>query len=332
MGGIITCNNATIFPFTSTIADDNIFGRSVESVEYLKSSQYNFSHSDLKSLLEIFKRIDSDSKHVISVKSILRYFNIECTPCNHRILSHLKADLKPIQYLSFIEFVITIWNFLTLPMDEIKIFILAAFNIKSTNEDDPKGLLLFVNLIHFVDSIDFEYRLEQINQMNDLLENNISLSSLPLIENPSYNRKMIRDTDSVIVLDGMLVTPILSLQIRMSKLILGKKYWIGKMEHRCSLPREYNSRETIIYLRQSIVEIISQDQFIARMNARHTKRSTTIIKVLSRSKSSSHHEEIANIMAASIISIDENTGTIQHSVSNASSKSTISTSTIVVIH
>jgi hypothetical protein len=240
----------------STLSNNKILGRSVECFDYLKSLPYNFASSDLEVLLQIFSAIDIDSKNVISVKSILLYFSIECTPCNFKTFSHLNPNLKSSQYINFTEFVVILWSFLSLSIENMKMFILSAFDVDECHYDNPITLRQIINMIHFVqDDLDFECKLENISQYQNTLTTRRNAYTFIHTDNVSPKTK----SDDLIVLDEMLVTPIQTLQIQMSSKIFTTEYWNNKMVLRNQLPSTlYNSRQTINYLRQSVTRILSK--------------------------------------------------------------------------
>jgi hypothetical protein len=311
MGNYVSCRKIVpsfIAPsaIAIAIADDEIFGRSSQCYGLLKSSPYNFTSSDLKTFLRVFEAIDVDSNSIISITSVLRFFSIQCTPCNYKIFSHLKSDSQPLQYVSFVEFVVTIWNFLSLPMESIKMFIMSVFDIDESHCENPTALQQVINLIHFSDDeFDFEDRLEHTCDF----ENELSNSRRDVYPfNSKGNSALVSQCDDLAVLDGMLVTPIWSLQIRMCDVLFGKRYWSDKVIQRSQWPcsKAYNLRDTTSYLRKSVIQVLSQEKYLTRLRAKESDihgRNFMARAIISRSRKTSFDKKIAVITSAGIMSV-----------------------------
>jgi hypothetical protein len=209
------------------------FGATPECFDFLEKN-IKFTHRDLKHFKTAFREIDIEKSGFVSIPEILFYFGIEETPCNFILFSHLVGGTKP--QLSFVEFVMTMWNFLTIPQEDVALFLLTVCRINKSLHSDPKAILHLIHLIHFCEN-DLKERLDEVRSFSTIIVNHgqqiYDRQRSQTIAMDSVNE------DDMEQLTGMLVSPFMNLQNRLWKEMLGVKNWMHLCEERKTLPEEY---------------------------------------------------------------------------------------------
>jgi hypothetical protein len=245
--------NGSSIVYFSTIPNKIWSIECIQSFEYLEN-KLHFLYSDLMKLYQIYNDMNHHDNHYdgvngISTYDVIRYYKLENTPCNNLIFSHLKINYST--KLSFIEFVIILWNFLTLTKQDMKYFILSIYNINSEYHTNNNILMHLLNNIH-----NSNYNVEDCKNnishfhYSDYIE---SHQNLMLTDN-NETKENITDSDTF---DGQILSPLLDLQKHMRSVILGNHRWLQLCADRTTLPAEYSSIYYMQELRCILAEFVS---------------------------------------------------------------------------
>jgi Ca2+-binding EF-hand superfamily protein len=253
--------------------DNKIPGRTNACIDFL-TTKLQYSNHDLKMIYSVFRKLDINSTNTISIDSLLQYFCLECTPCNYRIFSFLKRDMRSQDNLTFIEFAVAIWNVLTLQADEIKTFLFSIFDIDTEFYNDANALLVIINLLHFCDD-DLSKRLEYLSHLYELIESGEKIEDI-CIRLISCND----NANSLNMLRGLLVSSVWTLQVRLRNKLLGQDRWDRFCDIRQCLPECYNSCDFVDFMRESVNHVLHQSTNVVLL-----KRTRTVSGTLAYSPS-----------------------------------------------
>jgi hypothetical protein len=210
------------------------FGATPQCIDFLENN-IKLSHRDLKHFKTAFREIDIEKSGFVSIPDILFYFEIEETPCNFILFSHLVGGTKP--QLSFVEFVMTMWNFLTIPQEDVALFLLTVCCINKSLQSNPKAILHLIHVIHFCEN-DLKDRLDEVRSFSTIMADPCSLQIYSRQRKQTIAVDDVNE-DNMKQLTGMLTSPFMNLQNRLWKKILGVKNWMHLCEERKTLAEEY---------------------------------------------------------------------------------------------
>jgi hypothetical protein len=182
----------------------------------------------------------------------LFYFEIEETPCNFILFSHLVGGTKP--QLSFVEFVMTMWNFLTIPQEDVALFLLTVCCINKSLHSDPKAILHLIHLIHFCEN-DLKDRLDEVRSFSTIMGDPCSIQIYSRQRKQTISVDDVNE-DNMKQLIGMLTSPFMNLQNRLWKKILGVKNWMHLCEERKTLGEEYRYGYNFEFLTNVLLSLL----------------------------------------------------------------------------
>lgn len=258
---------------------DNILGQNVESFQFLTDG-IQISNLQLRDLHEIFKSVSKGN--FATIDSCLEYFDITLTPCSFKIFGHMQCFGHT--KLCFLEFMIGIWNFLTIRDEDMKALIFFAFDIDSqlVKDDNSKELRKFIEAIHFCDD-DIVERLEIATAFKTVLEKGDKQHIEALIENASVQKQRVLlqsrssvDTEDPLRLEAMLVTPVLNMQVRLRKFIYGETAW-RKFSYKRLALHDFSDISSIDDLKASVRAILVKQMAITAVET-HSNRITFPVK------------------------------------------------------
>lgn len=186
------------------VVDEAVIGRNNESFEYLQS--LGLKLDDLNFLFTAFSDIDADGSNTIRFDELFGYLSIDDTPCNKKIFNFL-TNKKEI-YLTFLEFCVVTWNFLTVSENDMGRFTFVLF------DEDNSGFLQAMEVVNLIKTIypnHEKYRAvsELISKVYQGNRDNFSLNDFA---------KWTKDHLS-------LLQPLMTLQAHIKKQIIGDSFW-----------------------------------------------------------------------------------------------------------
>lgn len=132
------------------VPDSREPGQNEESILFLKETLL-FSNSQLRVLHGMFRKSKCATNDMLSLKNCLQNMKLAMTPFNYRALGNMQPNHA--SDLNFLEFVVGLWNFMTLTDADMKAFVFLIFNLNSTIMT-PELLQIVVETIHFVENIE----------------------------------------------------------------------------------------------------------------------------------------------------------------------------------
>jgi hypothetical protein len=126
--------------------------------------------------------MDSDHSNVIRRDELFSYFGIKNTKCNRKIFTINRRGVPKTHY-NFLEFVIILWNFLTINQHDIPLFIYSLFHIDHERQTSLHELNELTNNLHHNDINDKKINLSRILSFRNY--NN----KIPVIVENKINRK-----------------------------------------------------------------------------------------------------------------------------------------------
>lgn len=123
--------------------DDGVFGRSQLSANLLHNLGFSNKHLDI--LYTAFADIDANESGAVRINEVLKYFGIDNTKYMRVVFGQFEKD--GCGCLNFLEFVVSIWNFLT-----IADFLLGQFTFELC-ENKVGGMIQSEDVIGIIDEL-----------------------------------------------------------------------------------------------------------------------------------------------------------------------------------
>mmetsp|Transcript_5141 Transcript_5141/g.5265 ORF Transcript_5141/g.5265 Transcript_5141/m.5265 type:complete len:470 (-) Transcript_5141:31-1440(-) len=213
--------------------DPSIVGRNQEATDLLKS--LSLSSSDLDILFTAFADIDADDSGTIRFDELFAYFRIEPTKFNETVFGYCDVDHRG--YLTFLDFVIGIWLYLTVDQNELGGYAFILFDIDYTGVLDSEEILNLIHVIHNKTTIQSKAILQVVDQLKGSKE----VFSCEKFQNWTRTHYS-------------LLEPAQTLQINLRKNLIGEAYWLQKTKFRKE-HKEFSNLAYIYDLKRKVYEV-----------------------------------------------------------------------------
>lgn len=217
----------------SYTVDQTIVGRNQDCTDLLIS--LSLEQADLNILFTAFTDIDADDSGTIRYDELFAYFHIEPTKFNETVFGYCDIDHRG--YLTFLDFVIGIWLFLTVDQHELGGYAFILFDMDCTGSLDSEEIINLIHIIHNKTTIQSQATLVVLEQLKQSKE-------VFTCEKFQYWTRT----------HLSLLEPIQTLQLNLRKNLIGNSYWDAKTEYRKMHP-EYTHLSYVYNLRQSAYKI-----------------------------------------------------------------------------
>jgi hypothetical protein len=237
---------AVSFPY---LVDPNIVGRNQECTDLLFSLSLN--SADLDILFTAFLDIDADDSGTIRFDELFAYFRVEPTKFNETVFGYCDVDQRG--YLTFLDFVVGIWLFLTVDQSELGAYAFILFDSDCTGLLDSEEILNLIHVIHNKTTIQNKAVNHVINELKESKE----IFTCEKFQN--WTRTHLS-----------LLEPAQSLQINLRKHLIGETYWDQKLSFRKShkeyqnLSRIYDLRKKVYQIQRKQVLTLLEERILAR--------------------------------------------------------------------
>lgn len=247
-------------------------GQNEQSISFLKDSLH-FSDSQLKFLLHTFNKSKCATNSLLKLENFLHYMKLTATPFNFRALGNMQSTHTP--DLNFLEFVVGLWNFMTLKDADMKKFVFLIFNLNSSIMT-PEMLQTVIETIYFVEDLEdtnianISTKLStKLNYLSSLDSGNSThLAAASPQTHPAKKHVLLQSfssvcTDDLSALDGMVISPVMNLQNYLQKSIFGEQIWREIMETRLTSTR-YQDIDSMMDLQQVVKDVANVPETIVR--------------------------------------------------------------------
>eukprot|EP00602_Paraphysomonas_sp_CaronLab_P003615 CAMPEP_0185030798 /NCGR_PEP_ID=MMETSP1103-20130426/17872_1 /TAXON_ID=36769 /ORGANISM="Paraphysomonas bandaiensis, Strain Caron Lab Isolate" /LENGTH=413 /DNA_ID=CAMNT_0027566057 /DNA_START=158 /DNA_END=1399 /DNA_ORIENTATION=+ len=188
-----------------------ILGRNQEALELMHS--LFLTKCDLDTLFTAFTDIDADGRNAIRYDEFLAYFRIESTKFNDAVFNF--CDDSQCGHLNFLEFVVAMWNFLTIDHSQIGSFAFLLFDTDETGQLDSEEVLNMIYVIHNNTHI----KSKAVGHVIDKLKSSKESFSLENFDHWSRTHMS-------------LLEPVLLLQKKLRQNIISERYWLSLSNRR----------------------------------------------------------------------------------------------------
>lgn len=250
---IMGCSNSKDKIVRMARTHSKSLGQHKLTMDFLRN-ELHLSIDLLTDMMKLFSKHET-LDYLFDVEEFLLSTKIhDTTPCHLRLIANVQYENK--LFLSYLEFVVGLWNFLTLKDDDLKHLILFVFNFSPLDHyPDIDTLKLVIETIHFNDD-DCLSRFEIINNFHANCRSSLShglVKTVEISDQYKKRRNTIRMSSSIEAdhLTGMLVSPALNLQLQLRRLLYGQSYWDDLARERYELPN-YNDITSYIALKEKI--------------------------------------------------------------------------------
>lgn len=200
-----------LFSKPTFTVDELIIGRSLKAYQFFE--ELFLTKEDLNILFSAFCDIDADGSNIIRSDELFAYFNVEDTPCNRKIFGFLSEEEDV--YLSILDFVVVMWNFLTIESFDICRFVFVLFDTDATGNLEHNEIIELIKKIHF-----------HSHETNKAVK--IVIEKL-VLQKPVFNLETFVDWTRT---HSSLMNPILTLQYEIQRRLIGVRFWTGLIERR----------------------------------------------------------------------------------------------------
>jgi Ca2+-binding EF-hand superfamily protein len=213
--------------------DPNVVGRNQDCTDLLSS--LSLGNTDLDILFTAFTDIDADDSGTIRFDELFAYFRIEPTKFNETVFGYCDADHRG--YLTFLDFVIGVWLFLTVEKTELGAYAFILFDMDCTGLLDCEEIVNLIHIIHNKTTIQSQATLQVLEQLK------LSKEFFTCDKFQEWTRTHLS-----------LLEPVQTLQLNLRKNLIGDRYWQQKTEFR-KVHAEYGHLARIYELKRKVYEI-----------------------------------------------------------------------------
>jgi Ca2+-binding EF-hand superfamily protein len=190
---------------------------------------------DLDILFTAFTDIDADDSGTIRFDELFAYFRIEPTKFNETVFGYCDVDRRG--YLTFLDFVIGIWLFLTVDQSELGGYAFILFDMDCTGILDCEEIINLIHIIHNKTTIQSVATLQVLESLK------LSKESFTCEKFQYWTRTHLS-----------LLEPAQTLQLNLRKNLIGDNYWQQKTVFRKAQP-QFSNLNYIYNLKQRVYEI-----------------------------------------------------------------------------
>lgn len=210
-----------------------VVGRNQECTDLLLS--LSLQQADLDILFTAFTDIDADDSGAIRFDELFAYFRIEPTKFNETVFGYCDVDRRG--YLTFLDFVIGIWLFLTVDQSELGGYAFILFDMDYTGILDCEEIINLIHIIHNKTTIQSTATLQVLESLK------VSNESFSCEKFQYWTRTHLS-----------LLEPAQSLQFNLRKNLIGENYWQQKTQYRKAQPH-FSNLNYIYNLKKRVYEI-----------------------------------------------------------------------------
>mmetsp|Transcript_25153 Transcript_25153/g.37068 ORF Transcript_25153/g.37068 Transcript_25153/m.37068 type:complete len:426 (-) Transcript_25153:402-1679(-) len=248
--------------------DDLIFGRSQESASLLYT--LGMTKDTMDTLFTAFSDMDSNSTNTIRMDEFLNYFKIEMTSFNMFLFGLFGVQKGG--YLNFLEYVIAIWNFLTVQKSLISTLVFYLYDRRKCGYIEAQEVIELMNAIHTKKSLRQRVLIH--------LQSNLQTST------DTYSQKKFI---ALAKSHPTMIIPVNELQGQLRRRIIGEHFWMALTATRANHSM-YSEISSIAVLQKTVEEIrIKHLKTLRQVNAANSrkkhvtaKRKSTLLELLQK--------------------------------------------------
>lgn len=190
------------------VVNFRIEGQGEEILEL--SRQLNLTENELNIYWTAFNKIDKNTTGQISIDDFHLYYKLEQTPFSKKIFSLMDSDSSG--QISFHEFILSIWSYLSLDIDSLAKFSFKLYDYDNSNYMEYNEVIAMINCVYGSSSIDSNERLIKILEKLE----NTELNRITLDQFVLYSKQY-----------PLLLYPAFMMQSVLRRGIFGEAYWDG---------------------------------------------------------------------------------------------------------
>mmetsp|Transcript_18291 Transcript_18291/g.34204 ORF Transcript_18291/g.34204 Transcript_18291/m.34204 type:complete len:384 (-) Transcript_18291:65-1216(-) len=229
------------------LIDEYLLGHDDASMDlYLKLF---LQEEDLLILQKAFKHIDIDDSKGIRMDEFMTYFGIEDSLFNRAVFGILNSKNR--QTITFLEFVVVMWNFLTIPVESISSF---AFVLSSTDSCylKPAQIISLFEMVHSKEILNTGNMRRVIDDMRERgIDDQLCFN---VVEFSNYIKTC-----------SFMIAPIINMQVLLQENLIGKSFW-GRLEEKRRASEEFKDIMKILNLKKEVNKV--QDAQLKRISNR----------------------------------------------------------------
>ena len=217
--------------------DDTVFGRSKQSADLMFDLGFSKQHLDI--LFTAFCDIDANTSGTVRMEEVFQYLPVEQTKYLRIVMSIFENEMCG--YLNFLEFTISLWNFLTI--DE-SLYGQLTFELCATKKGN---MLSFDDVINIVEAIS--------SNVKDI-KGRTNVSDLVAKLRVKREAFTLKSYKQLLVSNKFVMAPLLSAQQTLRSQIIGNSFWVAQTEARA---RKSGVIETISTYKNKVDDVRKEE-------------------------------------------------------------------------
>ena len=172
------------------------------------SRQLNLSENEINQYWTAFCKIDKNTRGQITIDDFHSYYHLELTPFSKKVFSLMDSDSSG--EISFHEFILSIWSYLSLDFDSLAKFSFKLYDYDCSNYMEYNEVLAMISCVYGSSTLDTRDRLSKILEKLE----NTELNRISLDQFVMYSKQY-----------PLLLYPAFMMQSVLRRGIFGEAYW-----------------------------------------------------------------------------------------------------------